>query len=88
MNRKQRRESAKDTRRAHRGHGFDCGCTHLGLLLFEGQCEKCGFTYTNEGWMPTTGLIGDRREMGASCPTPGCDGDVEGFGVVMATEHL
>jgi hypothetical protein len=88
MNRRDRRDAVKEIRRAHRGHGFACSCTHLGLLLFEGDCPKCGVAYSLEGWMPTSGMIGDRREMGAPCPGRGCGGELEGVAVVMATEHL
>jgi hypothetical protein len=89
VNRRERRQTARKVRAGHARVETECGCTHLGLLVFEGHCSECGQAYVTEGWMPTSGLIGDSREMGYSaCPTPGCDGDLHGVGVIMATDHL
>jgi hypothetical protein len=81
MNRAQRR-AAK--RRQRQGHGFDCGCTHWARIVFEADCHNCHNHVIREGWLPSTGHVGEQREGGFTCT---CGADLDAIGTITETRH-
>lgn len=62
------------------GHGgLDCGCEQLVQMEMRVTCAACGRQWTDVAALPSSGGIGDEREVWASCA---CGGDAQGVGII------
>lgn len=80
MNRAERRALRKSRKGSH---GYDCGCPHLGNLVGVLVCS-CGAEHPVDVWMPTSGNVGDYREVGTWCRA--CDDEVVGQALIVDVE--
>ena len=76
MNREQRRAA----KRKHRKHFRGCSCSGIVRLSTVLVCS-CGQEVDFDYWMPSSGLVGETRQVGCYCPS--CDGDVEGLALIV-----
>lgn len=78
MNRQERRAF----RKAHKGkHGLACGCSGMVRLSTVLLCPDCSEEIPVDVWMPSSGLVGDTRDVGTWCPA--CDSSVEGLALIV-----
>lgn len=52
---------------------FGCGCPHLGRMLFDVLCPRCGNRNREEAVMPTSAEAGEIREVSLACSACGAD---------------
>jgi hypothetical protein len=62
------------------GPDLSCGCSHLAVIEFDATCGECGGRVREHVTLPSSGQVGDSREVGASCP---CGGEAEGIGTIV-----
>lgn len=79
-NRARRARLVREVRAVPVVPGCSCGCTAMGRVVFEVTCGDCGRTWSGELVMPTTGAVGDRREVFASCT---CGAEAAGAGRIV-----
>jgi hypothetical protein len=60
--------------------GLSCGCSQLVVIDFQAVCADCGSPVRDRVVIPSSGRVGDTREVGASCA---CGGEAAGSGVIV-----
>lgn len=79
-NRARRARLARQARAVPLVTGCGCGCTAVGRVAFEVTCAACGRVSSGDVVMPTNGVVGDRREVFASCS---CGTEAAGSGRIV-----
>jgi hypothetical protein len=59
---------------------MSCGCSHLAVIEFDATCGDCEGQVREHVVLPSSGQLGDTREVGASCP---CGGDAARVGTIV-----
>lgn len=77
---KGRQRVLRDRARVPFVHPPDCDCEAVGHLVGSVECESCGREQGFDVWLPTSGAVGESREVFRSCSF--CPGEASGFAKV------